>query len=294
LIERRRKSIIYAMAPNTKDTTASSSSNRASRVSLSPTTSGEKHKQEENDEPTRCVSQRTEEAAIQEEEMNSDNWKESMKKILQRDLWSTDAVIVEEAMENLFIILYAVSDDSEIMERQKHFFLLGGHTVVVRVMKAHPNVNNLQHNGIMVLMNAASNNKKVKEAIVEVEGFEVILTAMKKHHSNDGILTDGTKALFNLVESHEAHANLFVAKHGGISFLLQGVQKFPNAVELIEYSCIVLNLISSHVKFRKSLVDAKAISALAEVFERHKNNSTIIRTSAREAITNLMEEESDE
>ena len=108
------------MAPNTKDTTATSSSNHAARVS--PTTSGAKRKQEENDEPARHVSQRIEEVVIEEEKTTNKDWKESMKKFILEELWSTDADVVEETMGKLASLLYADNDLSKRTESRSTSF----------------------------------------------------------------------------------------------------------------------------------------------------------------------------
>jgi hypothetical protein len=204
-----------------------------------------------------------------------DKWKESMKKYILKDLLSTDVNVMGTAMAKLADILFVVNDTSKRTERQKYFFVLGGHhAIVVRVMSTITDLKHLQYNGIAVLLNASYNNKEASEAIVEVEGFEVILSAMKKHHSDAAIQIVGTKALCSLV-FYEANAELFVSKHDGITFLLQQMENFSNTVNLIEQTCFILNIISSYDKFRKSLVDANAIITLASVIICHSKDSKI-------------------
>lgn len=237
---------------------------------------GMKRKHEDvESELARRVSQRT----------KVENWKESMEKILQHDLSSDDTDVVEKAMKDLALML-CHEDDDVMLERQRHFLPLSGHTAVVGVMKAHPNLEVLQRYSISAIVNATYGNEEARDKFTAVGGFEAILAAMKKYHSNDDIQTDCTGVLYNFLFFHEANVDLFVAEHDGIPFLLQQMENFPSNVELIENVCWALQVISSYDKFRKSLVDFHVVSILARAFDHYDDNRTI-REWTRMALHNM-------
>jgi len=156
-------------------------------------------------------------------------------------------------------------------------------------MTQHLNRKKLQRRGVNVLVIITCHNKKLSDAVTKVKGFQVILTATKRYHSSAGFQTDAINALWSLVSTTQANADLFVVKHDGIPFILERMKRFPHDTDLIEIVCDILSKLSKCEKFRQPLLNAKAGSALMNAFERHGDNEEI-KGAAREAMKNLMKE----
>jgi hypothetical protein len=235
----------------------------------------------EDGEPWHRFSQQTVEVVDGE----PTDWKEGMNEILLTDLWVSDTEVLTDAMTSLSSIVSGEADGMVPINRHEHFFDIGGHMVIVEVMNANPDCEDLHHLGICVLKNASYAYLN-RGRIVEVKGVEASLTAMKKFHSVE-ILVDGFELLSNLLEGDEASMNHFIDDYGGISLILESMKSYPNDSKLIEAMCDLLTTLSFWKDFRKTLVEPKVVSVLAKAFECHCSNNEI-KTNARAAIQHLL------
>ena len=243
-----------------------------------------KRERSEDEEPIRRVTQRTETTQEEVEE----NAEAMMIKMVLEDLRSNDERTLEQALGQIGEYLYD-EDKEKANEKGQAFCQVGGHLAVVWVMKEQPSCKILQINGLWVLMNSMYENALARTAVAKVEGIQAILTAMKRFPSDPSIMENGFGALGNIVHENEANANLLVTKLGGIPFLIKQMKNFQTDADVTSYASDFMESISFFEHLRKPIVDAKAITVLASIYD-HYEHMPDIRNSSCEAMKKLLQD----
>jgi hypothetical protein len=210
----------------------------------------------------------------------------SMIKIVLEDLRSSSVRTLELAMKKLGQYLYG-NGVEDVKEKQKAFYRVGGHVVVVRCMEEHPKRQTLQIRGVGVLMNASHKNKEIQTAVAKVKGLQAILGAMEAFPSQQVVIWSGFEALRNIVVDHEPNAELLVMELQGIPFLIERMKEFQNDTIVMENACWMLKNLSCFEQLREAIADAHAVTTLGATIEKHRDNPGI-RKAAREAMKLLM------
>lgn len=210
----------------------------------------------------------------------------SMVKIVLEDLRSSSVRTLELAMKKLGQYLYG-NGVEDVKDKQRAFYRVGGHVVVMRVMDEHPTRKILQVTGVGILMNASYKNYEIQTAVAKVKGIEAILAVMKAFPQEKVVIWSGFEALRNIVCAHEDNSDLLVTRLGGIPFLIGRMQEFQNDTDVMENACWMLKNLSCFEQLREPIANAKAVTTLGTAIEKHRDNAGI-RKAAREAMKLLM------
>ena len=243
-----------------------------------------KRERSEDKESIRRVAQRTETTQEEVEE----NAKAMMIKMVLEDLRSNDERTLEQALEQIARYLYH-EDNEKVIEKGQAFVQVGGYLAVVWVMKEHPSCKILQINGLWVLNNTTYENALANTAVASVEGIQAILAAMKRFPSDPSIMEFGFAALANIVHENEANANLLVTKLGGIPFLIEQMKNFQTDADVTNDTSDFIRNVSFFEHLRKPIVDAKAITVLASIYDHYKHMPDIRKRSC-EAMRKLLQD----
>lgn len=270
-----------AVQKNPYATRTMSNSRARKRVSLSPSVNPD------SDE----VSTGSLSNASDEETADTTDWEVSMKKIITVDLWSDDEVILDNGI--CYLVENMNKEAGELAKKQKLFFQMGGHLVIVKTLERHIDNQLMQQNGISVLMNSSYTEhlRRPEEemqltVLAQVKAMEAILVAMKKYESSSDIQIKGLSALINLTLHHKSNTNLFATELNGIPLVLKNMKQFPLNEDVIKQACDLLGILAGHKRFQKLLLDANAGSSLMAAFEGHKDKEEI-HESARVALNKL-------
>lgn len=248
-----------------------------------------RERSDDEEEPARRVSQRT-------QANNGDEpAKPTMKQLVLKDLRSNDEAVLEKALTSLWkdeLDVDSWLDSYELAQKQKEFFNLGGHQVVIRVMNEHPNCESIQRQGIRVINNATYGNKELQSTIAEVDGMHAVIAAMKRFDSEINIQRKGLRALVNLIfqgeqEIHKANAKLLVTELDGIPVILGAMKEFSDNERIVEEGCYVFESLCRLKEARKPILDADGLTALATATDSYKNNEDI-RSEAGKAMEALI------
>ena len=210
----------------------------------------------------------------------------SMVKIVLEDLRSSSVRTLELAMKKLGQYLYGDGVE-DVKDKQRAFYRVGGHVVVMRAMEEHPKRKILQVTGVGILMNASYKNHEIQTAVAKVKGIQAILAVMRTFPQEKVVIWSGFEALRNIVCAHEANSDFLVLKLGGIPFLIGRMQEFLNDTDVMENACWMLKNLSCFEQLRDPIANAKAVTTLGTAIEKHRDNPGI-RKAAREALKLLM------
>ena len=203
---------------------------------------------------------------------------ETMIKIMLEDFRSTDTRKLVQALKRIKYYLYD-GDDKKMAKKtkkvQEAFFQVSGHLALVRLMKEHLHCKSLQISGLQVLTFLTYKNASTQTAVAKVEGIQAILTAMKSFPSDQTVIRYGFGNLVNVVFENKANTNLLVMELGGIPFLVEQMKEFRDDVDVTRYACSMLYYLSVFAQLRNCIVDANAVTALADAIERHRGNLLI-------------------
>lgn len=254
-------------------------------------THGEKreHPDTREEKDSRRVLQRIDDSS--KDNNNNDSMMPPLKQIVLDGLNSPDEANKEKAMNQLCTILEN-NDDSNEEDTQREFINLGGLDGIVRAMLLHSNCKSIQEGGIKVFWLVAYENRVLLNDVIVKDGIQVILAAMKMFESDSSVQFCGLKALYKLLWHDEkvqaAHAKLVVLNLDGASHVVETLSKFNDECVVYEACEFLRVLCLSTTTVKKHIFDAGAVTALAAIIDGF-NEATLIRKSASEAMSSLME-----
>lgn len=244
----------------------------------------------DDEEQTRRVAQRTGDAAAAapQQQPQQQRAEKSMETLVLDDLNSNDETVLKTALGDIQQLFYRLKNLPEGGAKMQEFLVLGGYATVTRVMKCHLQCPTIQQFGSGVLANASHENLAARTAVGKVRGVQAIVGGMRAHPSTrNTVIAVGIKALWNLTWNHKANATLLVLDIGAMPFVIERMNHFQGDENVTELSCCLLKNLCQFAQLRKSIVAAKAASALSMAIENHENNNEI-QEAARGAMTNLM------
>ena len=200
----------------------------------------------------------------------------------------------EDELKLAMIQLYDLVNN---WKTQKEFIQVDGHVAVVCSMTKHPDCLDLQSMGVCMLRYiVVMESEQAKSALVKVKGIEVILTAMQKFPLDKNILGNGLWILRSLTvlscRDREANAHALVSEHNAVSLIIDAVNHLSNdSVRPLTFgdklsiynACSLLVNLAGIEHLRNSIRDANAKTALANIFEKFKDD-TCIRKKVKELL----------
>lgn len=173
----------------------------------------------------------------------------SMKNIVLTLQTNNEGLLLEDLDELYDKIID--NDQAQQAKNQKDFLQLGGHMVLVKEMNVHYDSSDVQTAIMAVLIAATCKNQEVQTALAMVDGAKAAVNAMKEFSSEEKELIFGEE-------------------------------------DVMDNACKLLGNMSSHEPLRKTLVKAKAISALGTLIEGdYISNST--KAMARKILKELLD-----
>jgi hypothetical protein len=226
-----------------------------------------------------------EDSSTQQQSSRQRTQAKSMFTIVNQDLKSTDATVVEEGLKLLKTELW-IQCKRKLAGKQQEFLDVDGAACVIRVMLQSPNNlnKNIQENGLRVLTSATHCNDDVRLAVSKANGMQAMIMAMKTHRLNQTIHFFGIKAIKNLCYL-ESLSHLFVHRLGAVPFLVDIMKKFAKDPNISKVSCELVLLLCQNKKLRKLLLAANVASALAAAAEYFVGRDT--ETAALHALYSL-------
>lgn len=218
--------------------------------------------------------------------------KESMRKIIMNDLWSPDPAVLEPALAQLSdLLFYSRGNQDTEGDNQNSFFDLGGHVTVVKVMNTHLRCcPNIQHEGILVLLNASnswpSRHSQHQANIADARAMEAILDAMSDYKNDEHIQNNGLTSLRHILFDHEGNAERFVTTLKAARLVCETMNHFWDNRIIVAEGCMVLRDLCSFEHLRRTIFNARALSVLASAVETH--NYEPIQRDGQEAMRLLM------
>ena len=202
--------------------------------------------------------------------------------IVNQDLKSTDAIVVEEGLKLLKRELW-IQCRRKLAEKQQEFLDVDAAACVIRVMRQPPNNlnKNIQEMGLRVLTSATHCNDKVRLVVSKANGMQTMIMAMKTHRRNQSIHFFGMKAIKNLCYL-ESLSHFFVHRLGAVPFLVDTMKEHARDPNLVKVSCELIFLLCHATRLRKLLLAANVASALAAAAEYYVGSDT--ETSALHAL----------
>jgi len=228
---------------------------------ISPHQGEKRNRIDDPEEPDRCVSRRT--GAPVAEDVTAT--KASIREIILTDLWSPKGGNRKQAIIQLAVAMTG-NDDAKHAEIQKQFYQVGGHLAVTKAMTRHPDCNIVQENGIKILVNASYKSEDLKSAIADVGGIDMILAAMIRFPLHEGITILGLQGLSNLC-LHASNSEALVIKHNGVPVIVERLGSFKDDHRVVLWACRVIHKLSGVETLRKTLFEAKTLSALSAAAE---------------------------
>jgi hypothetical protein len=252
----------------TKEATMARTTEDAAAKTVSPTSGIKRERSDDEEAPTRQVSQRTSNNKTDEEP-------KSMVDIVTQTLRSDDEKVLENALGNLCKFIRDENSYYKPKKNQNEFFQVGGHVVVVVVMNEHPNCKIIQEHGMQVLGEATSGNGTLSAAVAKIKGMQATLLAMRKYPKEREIQHQGLILLYNLIRNSATGRAELLVELEGIPLILETMKGFPEDNAVVKAACDIWSKLCCGEKLRNKMFLANVASALATAIESHKDDDDI-------------------
>ena len=256
----------------------SSGSRRVAKVARAPHIEETKAQEEDNAETSTT---NVEEEGDTQETLAA-NTTENIVKLLS-NLWSDDPTVIEKSLKDLAGM--CDPDITDLFEaNERNVCRLGGHIVVVQVVKKHVDDALIQEEGIGALLNFTFSTL-AQVLVGDIGGVEVILAGMKRHPDNANIQWWGCGAIGNLLYETKRNAER-LEESDGIAAVIAAMKVHPNNEEVQCNSCYAIWRMCEWAEYRHLIVAAGGLVTIAKAMEKYIGNPRV-REESRRALQSL-------
>jgi hypothetical protein len=156
---------------------------------------------------------------------------------------------------------------------------LGGHIVVVQVLKKKVDDARIQEEGIRALWNFA-HPTLAKMLVGDIGGVEVILTGMKRHPEYENLQRAACGAIKNILDQTKRNAEPF-KESDGIAQVIAAMKAHPENEDVQLYGCTALLHMSQLEEYRPLIFAAGGAVTIATVMEKYSDNPSVRETSQK-------------
>jgi len=199
------------------------------------------------------------------------------------DLWSKDPDVVETALLRVHEASVGANNDSNRATIARS----GGLLAIVNSMETHMSVPGIQVQACKCFEVLALDPDN-ELAIGDVGGIEAIFSAMMLHFDDETVQEAAWSALWNLSCNSADEQMVAVETLGGMSLLVQCIQRHSGNPEVQKNACGTLtNLCVDHEERMTALVEAGGLVAIATALQNHWKND-VVRKEASHAMSMML------
>lgn len=201
-------------------------------------------------------------------------------RIALMQLSSTDAeIVVTNMLELAKLNLHeALKDNKKISEKDKVLVSKGGAAMSVMQSLQNHGLENTEiaNKGLSLLLSLqATNEKGCLDAIIELNGCELVLKIMKKHSEDVNVQIHGLGLLCNF--SEEKNQVPTISKFGGVDLIIKDMLTWPKLPYMQRRGCKTLANMADKKKklpaIREEIRKKKGLSTVGRCLESFPNDS---------------------
>ncbi|KAK2895375.1 armadillo repeat-containing protein 6 isoform X1 [Channa argus] len=135
---------------------------------------------------------------------------------------------------------------------------------------------------VLCAIRAVAGNDDVKDAVVNADGVQLIVTAMNRHMTNSAVCEQGCACLSVLALRKPNNCSV-IMENGGALAAIQSMKSHTDAVNVQKQACMLLrNLVSHMQNYSQPILEMGAEALIAQALKTHKDCGDVGKAALRD------------